>query len=70
MSSSNVSIGTKTRLSVVEDLRRQLEAELGPETSRRIRHALQLKYGVHCPAVSRVSTSRTSPPKNVWHRLG
>jgi hypothetical protein len=48
VSSSNVSGGTKTRLSVLENLRRQLEAELGPETSRHIRHARQLKYGVHC----------------------
>lgn len=54
MSLSKPSSSIKHRLPVLEDLRKQLEAELGPETSRGTRHALQLKYGVHSRAVSRL----------------
>jgi hypothetical protein len=38
VSSSNVSNSTKIRLSVLEEPRRQVEAELGPETDRGIHH--------------------------------
>ena len=47
MSLCKRSNGLRSRLSVLEELRQQLEAELGPETNRGIRHALQLMYGVH-----------------------
>jgi hypothetical protein len=58
VSSSNVISATKTRLPVLEELRQQLEAELGPETGRGILHALELKYGVRSRAVTRLSMIR------------
>jgi hypothetical protein len=58
--SSSKPSSIKNRLSVFEYLKKQLEAELGPETGRGIRHALQLKYGVHSRALSRLSMSRSS----------
>jgi hypothetical protein len=45
VSSFDVSTSTKTRLSVLEEPKQQLEAKLDPETGRGVRHALQLKYG-------------------------